>query len=65
MANVADVQLKDTGKEVPCKICERPTLLRESHLCNTCNTLISILVAYKAAARQRLETVVAREASWV
>ena len=57
--------MEDTRKEVPCKICERPTLLRDSCLCNTCNTLISILVAYKSEARARLEKVVAGEASWV
>ena len=65
MATIADVHLEDTRKEVPCKICEKPTALRESHRCSLCNALIDVLVGYKPEARVRLEKVVATESSWV
>ena len=54
----------DTPKHVPCKVCESPTLLRDTHLCDLCSTLVRTLVSYKPEAIKRLEAVVAREASW-
>lgn len=65
MATPLPIPQKDTRKEVPCKICERPTLLRESHLCSLCSALIQNLVVYTPEARERLEAVVARESSWI
>ena len=44
-----------------CKICEKPTPLRDTYRCQLCTALLFILVNYEPEARELLEKAVVRE----
>ena len=52
----------DRNKNVPCRVCKKPTLVQKSRLCTLCNALIFSLVSYTPEERAQLEIIVAFEA---